>query len=67
VFGLRRFGVRLRPEYARAAGVVEATPQGATLLYRLADERVGELLQLARAIIAKRLQTTSDLLADLGG
>ncbi len=50
----------------RAAGVVEATPQGATLVYRLADERVGELLQLARAIIAKRLQTTSDLLADLG-
>ena len=51
----------------RAAGVVEATPQGATLVYRLPDERVGELLQLAREIIAKRLQTTSDLLADLGG
>ncbi len=51
----------------RAAGVVDATHRGASLVYRLSDERVGELLKLARSIIAKRLQTTSELLADLGG
>jgi DNA-binding transcriptional ArsR family regulator len=50
----------------RAAGVIEATRQGTTLVYRLADERVGELLRLARSIIARRLQVTSEMLADLG-
>ena len=50
----------------RAAGVIDATHRGATLVYGLADERVAELLKTARAIIAKRLQTTTELLADLG-
>lgn len=50
----------------RAAGVVEATRQGATLVYRLSDERVGELLRLARSIIATQLHAASEMLADLG-
>jgi ArsR family transcriptional regulator, arsenate/arsenite/antimonite-responsive transcriptional repressor len=49
----------------RAAGVVEASRQGTTLMYRLSDERVGELLRLARSIIATRLHATSEMLADL--
>lgn len=49
----------------RASGVVEAKREGSTLVYRLSDERVGELLALARAIIATRLRTTSELLTDL--
>lgn len=49
----------------RAAGVIEATRVGSTLVYRLSDERVGELLGLARAIIATKLQATSDMLAEL--
>lgn len=50
----------------RAAAVVEATRQGATLMYRLSDQRVGELLRLARSIIATQLHATSEMLADLG-
>jgi DNA-binding transcriptional ArsR family regulator len=50
----------------RAAGVIDATHEGATLVYRLADDRVAELLRVARAIIAKRLHMNSELLADLG-
>ena len=50
----------------RAAGVVRATRSGSTLVYQLADERVGELLGLARSIIATQLHATSEMLADLG-
>jgi ArsR family transcriptional regulator len=50
----------------RVAGVVEATRVGPTLVYRLADERVGELLALARSIVTAQLQATSEMLADLG-
>jgi len=49
----------------RTAGVVEATRQGTTLMYRLSDERVGELLAIARSIIATQLHATSEMLADL--
>ncbi len=49
----------------RTAGVVEATRQGATLMYRLSDPRVGELLVLARSIIATQLHATTEMLADL--
>jgi DNA-binding transcriptional ArsR family regulator len=49
----------------RAAGVVEAKREGATLIYRLPDARVGELLGPARSIIATQLRTTSELLTNL--
>lgn len=50
----------------RSAGIVEATRIGPTLVYRLTDERVGELLRIARSIVATKLQATSEMLADLG-
>ena len=48
----------------KAAGVIESNRQGPALVYRLSDERVGELLTVARSIIATRIQKTSALLTE---
>jgi ArsR family transcriptional regulator len=49
----------------RRIGVVEARREGTSVYYRIADERVFELLEAGRAIIARQLVQQGSLLRDL--
>lgn len=49
----------------RAAGVIAAEREGTALVYRLTDERISEILAIARRIMTGRLQETQELLKDL--
>ncbi len=49
----------------RRAGVLESRKEGATVLYSVADPRIFELLEVARAILTTSLTESSQLLADL--
>jgi ArsR family transcriptional regulator len=49
----------------RRIGVVEARREGTSVYYRVADERVFELLEAGRAIIARQLVQQGSLLRDL--
>ncbi|MCU0269785.1 MAG: metalloregulator ArsR/SmtB family transcription factor [Acidimicrobiales bacterium] len=49
----------------RRAGVVQSRKEGATVRYSVGDERVFELLAVAKAILTTSLQETSSLLGEL--
>ncbi len=49
----------------RRANVVQARKVGANVLYSVADQRIFELLELARTILTSSLAETRDLLAEL--
>ena len=49
----------------RRIGVVEARREATSVYYRIADERVFELLEAGRAIIARQLAQQGSLLRDL--
>jgi ArsR family transcriptional regulator len=50
----------------KRAGLVEARRQGTSVFYRVADERVFELLEVGRAIISRRLEEQQSILDELG-
>jgi ArsR family transcriptional regulator len=49
----------------RRANVVQSRKEGATVLYSVADQRIFDLLEVARAILTSSLEETRDLLAEL--
>ncbi|MFN0153949.1 MAG: ArsR/SmtB family transcription factor [Gaiella sp.] len=49
----------------RGVGLVESRREGTSVLYRVEDERVFELLDAGRAIITRRLTDQQRLLDDL--
>jgi ArsR family transcriptional regulator len=49
----------------KQAGLVESRRQGTSVFYRVADERVFELLETARAIISRRLAEQQSILDEL--
>jgi DNA-binding transcriptional ArsR family regulator len=49
----------------RRQGLVETRRQGTTIFYRLKDQRVAELLKVAREILSSNLSETRELLAEL--
>lgn len=50
----------------RRAGLVEARRQGTSVFYRVADERVFDLLEVGRAIISRRIEEQQAILDELG-
>lgn len=49
----------------RQIGLVEARRQGTSVFYRVADERVFDLLETGRAIISRRLAEQQSILNEL--
>jgi ArsR family transcriptional regulator len=49
----------------RRIGLVESRREGTSVYYRVADERVFELLAVGRAIIARQLADQQSILRDL--
>jgi ArsR family transcriptional regulator len=49
----------------RQAGLVDARRQGTSVFYRVADERVFDLLEAGRSIISRRLSEQQSLLDEL--
>jgi ArsR family transcriptional regulator len=49
----------------RSVGVVESRREGTSVLYRVDDERVFDLLAAGRDVIARRLEAEQVLLRDL--
>ena len=49
----------------RKANVVQSRKSGSMVLYRVTDDRIFQLLELAKAILTSSLSETRDLLADL--
>ena len=50
----------------RRIGVVESRREGTSVIYRVDDERVFDLLEAGRAIIERQLVSQQALLRDLG-
>jgi ArsR family transcriptional regulator len=50
----------------RRIGLVESRREGTSVFYRVADERVFELLDAGRAIIARQLSEQQEILRELG-
>ena len=50
----------------RRIGVVESRREGTSVLYRVDDERVFDLLAAGRDVIARRLEADQSLLRELG-
>jgi ArsR family transcriptional regulator len=51
----------------RRVGVVESRREGTSVLYRVGDPRVFDLLAAARDVIARRLEADQSLLRELEG
>ncbi len=49
----------------RRAGIVDTERDGSSIIYSIGDERILELLAVAKQILATTLSETSSLLADL--
>lgn len=49
----------------RRAGLVQTRKDGASVIYRLADDEIVELLAVAKHLLINSLATREDLLADL--
>lgn len=49
----------------RRAGLVRTRKDGASVIYRLADAEIAELLAVAKHLLINSLTTSEDLLADL--
>lgn len=49
----------------RRIGLVESRREGTSVFYRVADERVFDLLEAGRAIISRRLAEQQSILAEL--
>ena len=49
----------------RRANILQARKEGATVRYSVTDERIFELLEVAKAILTSSLAESSQLLADL--
>ncbi len=49
----------------RRANVVQTRKQGSTVLYSVTDDRIFELLEVAKTILTSSLADTRDLLAEL--
>ena len=49
----------------RKANVVQSRKNGSTVLYSVSDDRIFQLLELAKAILTTSLSETRDLLAEL--
>src|SRR5690606_40050405 len=49
----------------RRAGLVQTRKDGASVIYRLRDPLVAELLAVAKRILVHSLESTEDLLSDL--
>lgn len=50
----------------RRVGVVAARREGTSVLYRVEDDRVFDILEAGRAIITRQLEEQQTLLRDLG-
>ena len=51
----------------RRANVLQSRKEGSTVLYSVADPRIFELLEVAKAILTSTLAESSQLLAELEG
>jgi DNA-binding transcriptional ArsR family regulator len=51
----------------RHANVLQARKEGTTVLYSVTDERMFELLEVAKAIITSTLAESTQLIAELNG
>ena len=49
----------------RRAGIVESRKEGGTVIYSATDERIFELLAVAKAFLTARMAQNRDLLAEL--
>ena len=63
--GLDSGGTSQHLAVLRRIGLVESRREGASVFYRVADERVFDLLEAGRAIIARRLSEQQRLLREL--
>lgn len=50
----------------RRAGILESRREGTSVFYRARDERVFELLDVARALLTSSLEATQALLQEIG-
>lgn len=64
--GLDSGGTSQHLSALRRIGLVESRREGTSVFYRVPDERVFELLDAARAIIARQLTEQQQLLRELG-
>jgi ArsR family transcriptional regulator len=50
----------------RRSGVVESRRDGSLVIYRVVDPRVFQLLEVGRQILSSSLESSQEVLADLG-
>jgi ArsR family transcriptional regulator len=65
--GLDSSGTSQHLTAMRRQGLLESRRSGTSVLYRVKDPRIFQLLEVAKQILTGRLEETRDLLGDLAG
>jgi ArsR family transcriptional regulator len=63
--GLESGGTSQHLAALRQVGLVESRREGTSVLYRVSDERVFELLEAGRALVTRRLEEQQSMLQEL--